>query len=239
MDRPSRRYKIPLLLSAVILSVMISGGCVSGLTTLMYLIKGTDVDPEFKYLKDKKVAVVVRPVVDLQYRNPNVPQDLAKQIALCLQRNVPKIKVIDQQKVSAWCDENNPEEVADLGKALKADMVVSVELGGFSIFQGQTIYQGRAISSIQVIDCRDDEKKAKDKSMPKPEKDKDCVNNVVFEKSLPETKYPPNTGIPTSDKQEFEFRQEFIRVLADQIARHFYAHDANADFAQDATAMHY
>ena len=236
MDRPSLRYKIPLFLFALLLSVVVSGGCTSGLTMFMYLFKGTNVDPEYKYLKGKTVAVVVRPVVDLQYNNPNVPQDLARQIGIDLQKNVSKIKVIDQQKVSAWCDENNPEDIAALGKALKADMVVSIELGGFDLYQGQTIYQGRAIASIQVIDCRNEEKRAKDKNLPK--KDKDCSdNNIVFEKSLPETKYPPNTGIPTSEKQPYEFRQEFIKVLADQIARHFYEHDSNADFAQDATSL--
>jgi hypothetical protein len=233
MDRPSLRYKLPVLLLILSLTTVLSGGCVSGLATMMYLFKGTNVDPEFKHLKGKRVAVVVRPVVDLQYRNPNVPQDLAKQISVCLQKNVPKVKVIDQQKVNCWCDENNPEDLTALGKALKADMVVSVELGGFSLLQGQTIYQGRAISSVQVFDCRDEEKRTKDKELLK----KDSTDNIVFEKSLPETKYPPNTGIPTSDKQEYEFRQEFIRALADQIARHFYEHDSHADFAQDAMSM--
>jgi hypothetical protein len=237
MDRPSLHHKIPLYLTLLLLCVMVSGGCVSGLATMMYLFKGTNVDPEYKYLKGKTVAVIVRPVVDLQYNNPNVPQDLARQIAFDLRKNVPKIKVIDQQKVSTWCDENNPEDVTALGKALKADMVVSVELGGFSIYQGQTIYQGRAISSIQVFDCRDEEKKAKDKETSKNNKERDTSDNIVFEKSLPETKYPPNTGIPASDKQEIDFRKEFINVLADQIARHFYEHDANADFAQDAMTL--
>ncbi len=235
MDRPSLHHKIPLYLSLLSLCVIVSGGCVSGLATMMYLFKGTNVDAEYKYLKGKTVAVIVRPVVDLQYCNPNVPLELGQQINICLQKNVPKIKTIEQQKVNAWCDENDPEDVTALGKALKADMVVSVELGGFSLFQGQTIYQGRAISSIQVFDCRDEQKKAKDKDMPK--KDKDASDNIVFEKSLPETKYPPNTGVPTADKQEYEFRQEFIKILADQIARHFYAHDSHADFAQDVLTL--
>jgi len=219
-----------------LLAVAISGGCMSGLASMMWFIKGTDIDPDFKFLKGKRVAVVVRPVADLQYRNPNVPRDLADEIGACLRKHVSKVKVIDEQKVSNWCDENNSDDVEELGKALKADMVVSVELGSFSLFQGQNIYQGRAISSLQVYDCRDEEKKAKDKDSPK--KDKESSDSIVFEKNLPETKYPPNTGIPTSDMQECEFRQEFIKKLADQIARHFYAHDAHDDFAQDATALH-
>jgi hypothetical protein len=122
-----------------------------------------------------------------------------------------------------------------MGKALKADMVVSVELGGFALFQGQTIYQGRAVASIQVYDCRDEEKKAKDKDRPKREKD--SSSNIVFEKSLPEYKYPPTTGIPASERQEPDFRQEFVKELADYLARHFYAHDTHADFAKDSMTL--
>ena len=40
-------------------------GCQSGLFTAMYLFKGTEVDPDFKDLKGKKVAVVCRPMVSL------------------------------------------------------------------------------------------------------------------------------------------------------------------------------
>jgi hypothetical protein len=236
MDRPSLRYKIPLLLLASLLSVMVAGGCMSGLAGVMYLIKGTDVEPEYKHLKGKRVAVVVHCGADLGFRNSRVPAELAEQIGFHLQKNVPKIKVIDQQKVGEWCDENNPDEINELGKALKADMVVSVELGSFSLLQSQTIYQGRAVSSVQVYDCRTAEQKAKDKATPK--KDKDADGNIVFEKTLPETKYPPIAGgVPTSEKQESEFRQEFIKILADQIGRHFYAHDRHADFAQDVSTL--
>jgi len=67
----------------------------------------------------------------------------------------------------------------------------------------------------------------------------DCKdgNKKVFERTMPPTVYPPNTGIPTSERQEGEFRNEFVHVLAEQVARHFYAYDRNADVAQDAMAL--
>jgi len=52
-------------------------GCTNGLFTLVYLLKGTDVDPEFKDLKDKKVAVVCRPADTLMYSSSNVGRELA------------------------------------------------------------------------------------------------------------------------------------------------------------------
>jgi hypothetical protein len=154
----------------------------------------------------------------LNYANAAVGRELAQQISKLLQQRVPKIKVVDAQKVAKWCDENTWEEYSEVGKALKADVVVGVDLEKFSIYQAQTLYQGKANSMVRVYDCLNGGK-------------------VVFEKILPQTVYPPNTFIQTSDIQEPEFRREFIGVLADQIARHFYAHDPYADVGQDTSAL--
>ncbi len=109
-------------------------------------------------------------------------------------------------------------EYTEVGKALDAEMVVAIDLQDFNIFQGQTLYQGRANAKVWVYDCKND-------------------GRVVFEKDLPQAVYPPNTGIPTSERQEPEFRREFVAILSDQIARHFYAHDAHADYVMDARAL--
>ena len=101
---------------------------------------------------------------------------------------------------------------------MNADMVVGIDLESFSMFQGQTLYRGKANASIHVYDCK-------------------AGGKEVFTRTMPPTIYPPNTFIPTSDRQEGEFRREFTLVLADQVARHFYAHDRNADVAQDASTL--
>ena len=217
MARPSLRYRIGLVLTLAMLLVP-AVGCRSAIATAMFLFKGNDVDPDFGDLKGKKVAVVCRPLVSLQYRNASVARDLAQQITLLIQKHVPKVQTIDQRKVAKWTDENTWEEYREVGKALKADMVVGIDLEGFSLFQGQTLYQGKANATIRVYDCQKGGK-------------------LVFEKVLPQSVYPPNTGIPTSDRLENEFRREFVAVLSDQIARHFYAHDPYSDMAIDAAAV--
>jgi hypothetical protein len=184
----------------------------------MYLFKGTDVDPDFKELEGKKVVVVCKPLVSLQYRNANVNRELAQQITLLLQEKVPKIKMVDQRKIAKWTDENTWEEYPEVGKAMKADMVVGIDLESFSLYQAQTLYQGKANATVQVFDCKKGGK-------------------VVFEKTIPQSLYPPNSAVPTSERTEPEFRREFVLVLADQIARHFYTHDPYADMGQDAAAM--
>jgi uncharacterized protein YbjQ (UPF0145 family) len=193
-------------------------GCQSALFTAMYLFKGTDVDPDFKELKGKKVVVVCRPMVSLQYANSNVGRDLAQQISLLLEAQVPKIKVVDQRKVAKWTDENTWEEYNEVGKAMKADMVVAVDLESFSLYQGQTLYQGKANATVMVFDCKKNGKE-------------------VFRRSIPQAIYPPSAPMPASERQEPDFRREFVLVLANQIARHFFAHDPYADLGQDATSL--
>ena len=207
-----------LLTVALVVAVLPAVGCREVATTVMYLWKGMDVDPEFAGLKGKKVAVVCRPLVSLQYRNANVARDLAQQITVLLQQQVPKIQTVDQRKVAKWTDENTWEEYPEVGKAMKADMVVGIDLEGFSLYQGQTLYQGKANATVRVYDCKDG-------------------NKMVFEKTMPQSVYPPNSAVPTSERLEAEFRREFEAVLADQIARHFYAHDEFVDVGQDAAAL--
>lgn len=202
----------------VLLLLAATGGCHSALATIAYLVKGTNIDAEYTGLKQKKVAVVCRPLVALQYRDTHAAKDVAAQVAALIRQNVPKVQVIDAQKVNEWTDENMWDEFAEVGKALGADVVVGIDLQSFSLYQGQTLYQGKADAQVTVIDCKDGDK-------------------VVFEKVLPQLIYPPNAAIPTSERPEREFRREFVAVLADQIARHFYAHDAYADYAQDAQAL--
>lgn len=199
-------------------SLLAAIGCRSALTTAMYLIRGTDVEPDYQGLKGKRVAVICRPLVSLQYRNANVAHELAQRITILLQQRVPKIKTIDQREVAKWLDENNWEEYVEVGRALDADMVLGIDLEGFNIFQGQTLYQGKANVTVRVYDCRDE-------------------GTVLYEKILPQVVYPPNSAVPTSERTEAQFRREFVSVLADRIARHFYSHDPYEDMALDATTL--
>jgi len=207
-----------IVLVLVAISLLSAVGCRSILTTAMYLIRGTEVEPDFKGMKGKRVAVVCRPLVSLQYRNANVAHELAERITILLQQRVPKIKTIDQREVAKWLDENTWEEYVEVGQALKADLVVGIDLEGFNIYQGQTLYQGKANVAVRVYDCQDEGK-------------------VVYEKILPQVVYPPNSAVPTSERTEAQFRREFVAVLAEQIARHFYAHDPYEDMALDATTL--
>ncbi len=218
MERlPSRSLVATAIVACTALALALASGC-SVLATAMYIIEGTNTKADFKDLKGKRVAVICRPVTSLHFRDSSASRDLAKQVGMLLQQHVPKIELIDQRDVFEWADENSWDEYDEIGKALDADMVVGLDLEEFDLYQGQTLYQGKANVKIQVYDL------AKGKQ-------------PVFERHLPQAVYPPNAAIPAGDKPESHFRRQFVDHLAQLIARYFYDHDATVDFASDSTAL--
>jgi hypothetical protein len=217
MDRSLMRCGYRAAMAALLAGMIAFGGC-SAVATMAYILKGNEIPPEYTGLRGKKVAVVCRPVADLQYHNSSAARELSTEVARLLRQRVAKCKVIDPRKVDEWTDEHPWNEFSEVGEALDADMVLGIDLEGFSLYEGPNLYQGKADVRITVIDCRDN-------------------NEIAFERTLPQTVYPPNSGIPASERSsESHFRREFLGVTADYIGRFFYPHDAYADYAGDAAA---
>ncbi len=214
MDRI--RLRLFLLASLLVASVIFASlvGC-NVLSVMLYNMAPDDIPAEFSNLKGKKVAVVCRSVRELQFTDSTVPRDLTREVDRLLAAKIKKIDVIGEREVSQWTDENTWQKFTEIGKALKADMVVGIELERFTLYQGATLFQGNATVRLVVYDMEDGGKQ-------------------VYEKSLPRVLYPPHTPISSADKSEGEFRVQFLGVLAEQIARHFYSHDSRVDFATDA-----
>jgi hypothetical protein len=217
MDRLRRQTRWLLLALALFGGFTPISGC-SMLATGLWMIKGINEKADYPGLAGKRIAVVCRPVSSLQYRNPTVGRDLAKEVGLLIAKNCPKVRVIEQREVSEWADEKGLDEFIEIGKALSADMVVGLDLDDFNLFQGQGLYQGKATMKVAIYDV-------KGGSAP------------VFEKSIPQIHFPPNSPIPAGDKPEPEFRAQFVKILAERVSRLFYDHDPTAEFANDSTAL--
>lgn len=217
MDRLNRRAWLIRCCCLTVLLPM-AAGC-NIVATGMYVLTGNDTPAEFDGLKGKKVAIVCRPVTALDFNNSSVSTMLAQQLGIRLKKNVKDITIIDQRKVSDWSDENTWEEYVEIGKAVGAEMVVGIDLEEFSLYEGQTLYQGRANLHFAVYDVS----KSKEH---------------VWEKFLPQVTYPPSGGVPASERPESEFRRKFVGTLADQVARFFYPHDSTANFAPDSTVLY-
>jgi hypothetical protein len=218
MDRLRKQPVCWLLALVSALSGLSLGSGCNLIATAIYVVDGQNARAEYPGLKGKRVAVVCRPITSLHFRDSSVSRDLAKEVGVLLKNNVPKMTLVDPREVAEWADENNWEEYAEIGKALNADMVVGIDLEEFNLYQGQTLYQGKSNIRLLVYDVA-------------------ASKDAAWERTMPQSVYPPNAPIPASDDQESHFRRKFVTYLARQIAHHFYDHDSTVDFANDSTAV--
>ncbi|HEX7375891.1 MAG TPA: hypothetical protein VF278_02205 [Pirellulales bacterium] len=193
-----------LALGAIVLSTQV--GCVKLLTTVAYFVKGTNDPAEFEGLKDKRVAIVCRPLVELRYGSAGTAaNDLAIRVGQLLRAKVKRVKVVKQSQVNDWTDENPDQELEDIGRGVKADVVLGIDIEQFSLLLGQTIYQGKAVVRLSACNVADGE--------------------VLWEKTMRQVVWPARGGVSTQDKPLQEFQRDYLEVLATEIGNHFYPHD--------------
>ena len=154
----------------------------------------------------------------LEYAHPTVARDLAVRVGALLQKNGKKVQVLDERELADWVDKHDWHDFREVGRALKADMVVGLDLERFELARGSTLLQGQADVRMAVYDIN--------------------KNIRLWEpaRSL-SVKFPPNSPYSSSDRQEDDFRRQFLGVLAERVARHFYDYDSRKDFALDSTVM--
>jgi hypothetical protein len=208
------RFHRAAWLSALALVLPLAAGGCSLITTVAYLVRPeNDAPAEFKGLRGKHVAVVCKPIVELEFSDAGSARELAGLVGMQLGRNVRKARVIDQREVARWIDENAWVDYPTLGKSLDADLVVGIDLEQFRMHEGSTLYRGRATANVRVYDVA--EKK------------------VLFEKRIDDFTFPGDSAVPSSDRTESQFRAMFLQVLAGRIARSFHAYDSRATFAEE------
>jgi hypothetical protein len=203
---------LPLLAAVAFLAPCL-GGC-STLLTVAYLVQPADVPAEFKGLKGKHVAVVCRPIVELEFSDAGSARELAALVDSQIKTNVRKVAVIGQQEVSRWLDENSWVDYPTLGKALDADYVVGIDLERFRLHEGSTLYRGRATATVRVFDVK--------------------TGAVAFEKRIDDFSFPANSGIPSTDRSESQFRAMFLDMLARRVSRCFHAYESRETFAEES-----
>jgi hypothetical protein len=201
------------LSAAVVLLTPFLGGC-STLLTVAYLVQPADVPAEFAGLKGKQVAVVCRPIVELEFSDAGSARELAALVDRQLDANVRKIDVVGQQEVARWLDENSWVDYPTLGKALATDYVVGIDLERFRLHEGATLYRGRATATLRVFDVK--------------------TGEVAFEKRIDDFSFPANSGIPATDRSESQFRTLFLDMLARRVSRCFHAYESRETFAEES-----
>ena len=215
LSRRIHSTALALVSASIIISV---GGCAPMLATGIYVLQGGNMVPaEFDGLKDQKVVVVCRPPSSNEYRHAGASRAVSQRVSELLVDNVKNVDVVSPRDVDEWLDKSEWGDYKEIGKAVKADKVVYIELNDFDLFKGATLYQGRADVSVTIYDMKNNGK-------------------MAWDRHLGEILYPTNSGIPAQDKPEQQFEREFVTIVATRVAEHFYKHDANSEFAIDALA---
>jgi hypothetical protein len=198
------------VLAALLLTPLL-GGC-STLLTAAYLLQPADMPAEFPGLKGKHVAVVCRPIVELEFTDAGVARDLAGLVEGQIGRNVRRVHVIGQQEVARWLDENNWVDYPTLGKSLDADYVVGIDLERFRLHEGSTLYRGRASATIRVYEV--------------------ATGKMAFERRFDDFAFPADSAVPAADQSDSQFRATFLQMLSQKISRCFHAYESRDVFAE-------
>lgn len=218
----TQSFRIPLQLPLVLgtaVSLIACSGCIGMVANLLHVGMGNRVPARFGGLKDRQVAVVCLSNSS-SFGTTTAATNIAESLEKALSRNVKDIKLVAQQEINDWRDRNdwNQIDYIELGRGVGADTVVAVDLESFSLHDGPTLFKGRCELQITVYDLL-------------------AEGKIIYDSRPPEIQYPLNAGQHVADISEREFRTRFIRVVATELAHHFYAYELVDDFGRDATML--
>jgi len=191
-------------------------GCLGVYANLMHAVGADKVPGEYDGLEKSTVAIVTT-TSSSHYSEDTSARLLSRMVGDILMKEVDDLRLVREDKVEQWRDTNGWDslEYQSIGKDLKADKVVSIELADLTLREGKTLYRGNANASIRVIDSK--------------------TGEIVYRRSIDEFAFPVNAGQHTSETTEAKFRKVYLAMLARQIARSFHPWDMTEDFALDST----
>jgi hypothetical protein len=206
-----------LAVAGLVLAVAPLGGCAI-VNHLMYVVKGATIPAEFDGLKEKRVAVVCVSAND-DFGPDSTTVLLSKEVERLLKERVKEIKLVRHEEVANWIDRNNWRyDYREIGRGVKADMVVAIDVGRFSLHEGSTLYKGHADVEVSVYDMSE-------------------TGGRVYHNILDDFSFPKSGAQAVTDISEAKFRRAFIKVLAQNIARSFYEYEIQEMVASDRASL--
>jgi hypothetical protein len=208
--------------------VGLSSGC--NLLAPFYFVailsgKDARVAPVFEFPPDaQRLLVVTYMPVGTQIEVGHFDQELDEAVARRLfegfEADGKEIQVIKASRLAKWQDENpdwRSMEPDEIGRALKADYVVYLELDHLRFYgegSNKTLYEGNVEVSISVVRVNEDD------------------GEIVLPKDTLTVEFPRGRPMAT-DMPISRFRREFIRRLTEQICWYFLPHETRDEFARD------
>lgn len=201
---------IPLLAALL----MTQAGCLGLYANLIHAVGGDKVPAEFEGLEDCRLAVVT--VTDSsQYSDDISARILNRRIGDIFTDELDDVELVREDQIEQWRDTNgwDATDFVSVGRGVKADKVLGIELTNMRLRDGATLYRGRADVLIKVIDVKD--------------------GAVLFRREIDEFTYPVSAGQYTSETTEPRFRKLYLGMVAKQIARRFHPYDFSEYIAID------
>ncbi|MEE2990172.1 MAG: hypothetical protein VX715_06130 [Planctomycetota bacterium] len=217
-NRPKNLFSLHALLFLALL-VMPLTGCIGLISHGLYVLKGDKVPAAYKGLQGKRVAVVC--VAGSPASGPSSPPNMiAREVGRILSQRVEGLELVRADEVADWIDRNQWNEIdyTQVGEGVQADLVVALDLEAYRLREGATLFKGKASVHTTVFDIAND-------------------GTVVYETSTFDFTYPENGARHSTETSESSFRRLFIRGLARQLAKDFFAYDRKEDFAYDVTSI--
>lgn len=185
----------------------------------MHAVGADKVPAGYEGLEESTVAIVTM-TNSSHYSDDTAARLLSRMVGDILIKeikNKKKFSLVREDKIEQWRDTHGWESMdyQAMGRDVKADKVVSIELTDLTLRQGKTLFRGNANATIAVVDV--------------------ASGKIVYRRSIDEFAFPVNAGQHTSETTEARFRKLYLSMLAKQIARSFHPWDLNEDFALDGT----
>lgn len=218
--KTNRRTMLCFLGLATTVTMGTQVGCIPFIANMIHAVKGGDVPAEFPGLKEQRVALIT--VSDTSaYSDDVAARKLSRIVTGIIKEKVKEIQLVREDEIDQWRDTQGYSDIdyVSLGRGVKADKVVAVEMVNLRLRDGQTLYRGHADVTVTVHNVKD--------------------GSLEFRRSLDDYSYPVTAGIPVTEITEDKFRAVFLNELGKRVARFFHAYDFRDSIASDAKIASY
>ncbi len=200
------------LLLGLALATTASTGCIGVANWLAWGLWGQKIPAEYDGLEGKRVAIVCA-TRSSPFEPGGTTGAIARQVGDILSREVKEIDVVHIEEVADWIDRNDwlQMDYREVGRGVKADMVIAINFESLSFQDSSTMVRGRADYSVAVFDMK--------------------TNRREFFREVREHTFPTH-GPASMSLRKFE--PLYISRLAKDIAQYFYDHDFTEGFGTDA-----
>jgi hypothetical protein len=203
-----------MIVTCLAAMALCQSGCL-GLASQVMRVAGMNLIPaEYEGLNKSTVAVVTL-TDSSQYTNDSAARDLSRRVGAELTTEGKEITLVREDLVQQYRDVHGYEsnDFVSLGKEVKADKVLVIEMTDLSLRDGSTLFQGRADIHLQVVDV--------------------ASGTSVYTQTIDQYTFPKSTGQHTSETTEKRFTKLYLKMLSKEIGRKFRDWDPTETVAQD------